>query len=459
MKLRELILVLPLLFTSCEKVSTLSGVCTGDVITQNDVNAFVGIEDIRKYASLNVPPTKGNLDYTIDAIVGEEADTLMYVINYGGGNGWRVISADKRTPAVIAEGDRGRFSLENGSPSMELWLEDIKRTMARIRESSNDALAFSESEISANVSAWTGNSIDKVVPTPDPIENGHWQELIISSEEPDVIVSHMVPKWDQGFSYNLFCPYQSDDSGSRAPAGCVAVAGAQVLYYLHNKINQPTYMVSQGSCVGNIHNYVQTFSSYSSTIWDSMSPNFRSYGTNAEALLIGYVGKVVNMHYHNTYSWAFPRNLKDDLFSSFGISSQRDNYDENVVKQSLESDMPVIISAADHIIPSDFDIHCFVIDGYKKTHKEYSIYHYWVPDDPSVDGERIHPSYYTYSTGPSEITAVRINWGWWTQWLPDASGEVQNDGWYSLTGNWLTDGDTTWDRHRVMIYGFEYTGN
>ncbi|MBS7290460.1 MAG: Spi family protease inhibitor [Bacteroidales bacterium] len=29
-------------------------------------------------------------------------DTLMYVINFANGNGWKIISADTRTPSILA---------------------------------------------------------------------------------------------------------------------------------------------------------------------------------------------------------------------------------------------------------------------------------------------------------------------------------------------------------------------
>ena len=57
-----------------------------------------------------------------------------------------------------------------------------------------------------------------------------------------------------------------------------------------------------------------------------------------EAILIGYVGSMVNMHYHdgnNKYSWAIPANLKTNLFEYYGINCTHESYDETIVKESL----------------------------------------------------------------------------------------------------------------------------
>ena len=44
----------------------------------------------------------------------------MYVVNFANGNGWKIISADTRTPSILAEGDYGSFSLNNASPSVNV---------------------------------------------------------------------------------------------------------------------------------------------------------------------------------------------------------------------------------------------------------------------------------------------------------------------------------------------------
>ena len=292
-------------------------------------------------------------------------------------------------------------------------------------------------------------------PTPLPNPEGQWHISTSSTVYILEELDHLTPQWTQNDAYSAYCPYRNDDSGVKAPAGCVAIAGAQVLYYLHHKLGKPATMISSGYCEGDVDGFARSFSNETSEIWSQMSPDYHSLsGTvNAEALLIGYVGKEINVHYHNDYSWAIPNNLRTRLFGPLGISSKRKNYSADTVKTYLDMELPVIVTASSQAIPTDFLIHCFVLDGYKKTYTKYTHYHYWVPDDleDRLGPEQYEP-YYTYSYSEPEITAVKINWGWDSQWVFGT-----NNGWYSLTDDWLVSGGVNYIYNRTMIYGFDVT--
>lgn len=195
-----------------------------------------------------------------------------------------------------------------------------------------------------------------------------------------------------------------------------------------------------------------------------MSYSYLGTSTDSVAVLLSHVGHLAGMHYNNDYSWALPANLRTDVINYYGISCSHGSYNEGIVKSSLESGMPVIVTATDLLIPVDFDIHTFVIDGYKKTYIKYTHHHYWQPDDPDIIADpELYPDYYTYSYTSPDITAIKINWGWWTQWVTTTppNSLVQyplNDGWYSITDDWVTvhsDGTSeSWNYNRQMIYGF-----
>lgn len=67
-------------------------------------------------------PTKSDTpsSYSLEAYTDAENDTLMYIVNYGAEEGWQIFSSDIRTPAVIAEGERGHFSFEEGNPAVRI---------------------------------------------------------------------------------------------------------------------------------------------------------------------------------------------------------------------------------------------------------------------------------------------------------------------------------------------------
>ena len=225
-----------------------------------------------------------------------------------------------------------------------------------------------------------------------------------------------------------------------------------MLYYLHDKFGVPATMVSEGYCYGDLNGYTRAFYNPNTSIWSQMSTDYKfSAGTaNAEALMIGHIGDIVGMHYRNRYSWALPGNLVDPLFSAYGIQASSGGYDEDTVKSNLEAELPVIVTATTQAIPVNFNIHCFVIDGYKKTYTEYVHLHYWQPDDFEIwyDPD-IYAPYYTYSYSDPEITAITINWGW---------GEASS-GWFTLTGDWVSPDDTNYRYNRSMIYDITIPDN
>ena len=55
-----------------------------------------------------------------------------------------------------------------------------------------------------------------------------------------------------------------------------------------------------------------------------------------------------------------------------------------------------------------------------------------------------------------EITQIKINWGWWTQWHKDNNNNgPYNNGWDALTANWVvTDdgGSYSYNYHVSSIY-------
>lgn len=273
----------------------------------------------------------------------------------------------------------------------------------------------------------------------------------------------MVGKWDQAYPYNECCPYFTSVANKRAYAGCVAIAGAQMLHYLHYKIGRPENMYSVGYCNGNVDNYSCSYSNPNSSVWSNMSTSYIDDSTTTlpEAIMIGYVGSVVNMHYCDNifgqFSWALPSNLKTDLFEPMGISCSRGSYDEDIVRSNLLNEMPVVVSASNLVIPTDGAIHCFVIDGYRRTQIKTTHHFTFVRDDPPSTIQKpwlVPEDYDTYHYSDPILTSIKINWGWASQWQEN---NPVNDGWYALTSGWtVIDGNSTYDyNHYVnMIYGF-----
>ena len=84
-------------------------------------------------------------------------------------------------------------------------------------------LTFSSEEIAANRQVWSETGLSK------DVEEGHWAVTVSSQVFISDSISHMTPHWDQNAPYNAYCPLRSDSNNNRAPAGCVAIAAAEVL--------------------------------------------------------------------------------------------------------------------------------------------------------------------------------------------------------------------------------------
>ena len=425
-------------------------------------NSFVSSKDIYAFIERDCPATKGIQPSQASVVpyVGEDRlDTLMYIVNYPGNAGWKVLSADSRTPAVIAEGYSGSFSLDEADGAVAAWMSCVATDMARVRHATDSELSFSEIDIACNKAFWS-KTPTRLHPD-DPIgEQGYWDEIVTSQTEFVDSIGHMTPEWDQEMPYNQYCPIKTNGPQGHAYAGCVAVAGANTLYYLHNKLGVPSSMVSQAAYDSNNNEWI--FSMPSETIWaamDTTSLPINSYN-RPEAIMIGYIGKTINMHYGSEYSWAIPANLRTNLFNPAGISCSHGDYDEEVVANSLLNLLPVIITASDQLFPINGRIHSFVADAYKRTRQKYIHTHHWVGPIPQPDpGESsfiVEPGEYddytTYSYSYPEVTRIKFNWGWWSQWGDDHL----NDGWYTLTGGWTVINGGTYDYNHncQMIYGF-----
>ena len=419
----------------------------------------VSLSDVQAFAMNNDLRTKTGevVDYTIRPYLGKNADTLFFIINYRDNNGWKIISSDKRTPPIIAESSRGRFSLEGVNTGFFIWMDAIVGDMSIIKQLPDDGLSFSQEEINEHKAFWSGEPMrphEPIAEEPD----GHWEVRVQTETEVYDSLPHIAPKWDQWSPYNVFCPLQTNGIG-RAPAGCVALAGAQTLYVIHENTGYPQLMCNNAVCYGNIYNHYTEYYGWSSSSWSEMSKDYKysSETADAEAAMIAFVGGLLQIEYSDSVTNSYTYHLKSRLFNNIGINCSYGFYNEAIVKSSLLSNYPVIVGAETAIIPNG-DGHCFVIDGYKRTRVKTTRTQIWVPDDPDhfTDPNHLYDDIVTITYSNPEITYIQINWGWSSQWISST-----NDGWYSLTGSWhveIDNEDEYYDYYREMIYNFTVSG-
>lgn len=416
---------------------------------------FVSYQDAWTYAAMH-----SNEEKVLDAIVpmGDDVDTLMYLIQYE--NGWDIIAADKRGPLVVAMSESGRFASNDTLPGFQTYLEVQKLYLKSMRyvtdnNSASDAYLF-----------WS-----MVTPQNSPKSrvtgSGYWEMYDSESETTTAESGHMLQtKWGQHYPWDVFVPYNTESSGERCAVGCVPVAGAQMLYYLHNEIGLPQNMYTSGGCTGNNNSYSYSFSNPTATAWENMALtqyDNNTSRTNQAALLMAYVGCHIDTEY-GTSSGAKTEDLVS-LFSSLGISSTYEDYNSSTAWNSLRNDMPVIVDAYLEndkilgIINNYKGGHAWVMDGWKTVTTRTTCYYGWVdstwqdfkPMEPLAPAIVIPDDMIKYRDFKTETRtyvskSVLMNWGW--------NGASDNI-YCTLDGAWSPYTDTNFQYKRRMLHGFK----
>ena len=291
----------------------------------------------------------------------------------------------------------------------------------------------------------------------DPLRSrtsGHWQ--LISTETNEIVydsIPHLIETlWCQETPYNAYCPRVSPQDTNRCPAGCVAIAVAQMLYFLHYNIGAPEESPGVGVCTGTVATgYSQYFGSFSSGTWDNMIVPFANQNEEDvfAALLIGDIGKKLHTEYHDTASTGMINYIKDSVLVSYGVDcSYLNDYDEDIIASSLVEGYPLLCAGSREVAPNEpLMTHVFLIDSYKRHRTEYTSTYQWVYDNPEpgvLYPPRPNQIQITY--GAPYVSYYQFNWGY---------GEVpENDTWCAINGYWQYGNRTPYCHYRRLFYDF-----
>lgn len=383
--------------------------------------------------------TKGDTErVSVEPIVDVEGDTLMYLVNYE--EGWKILSADKRTPAVIAESDMGHISMSTDNESLLDWLEITASDMKHIIHLEDSALNFTSEQINSHRHEWAnalgkeplrfqGDSLPII-----PHYDGEWHLVGTGTQEVYYNeVNHMIgAHWDQREPYNYYCPPKDSGSGNQ-PVGCTPVACGEMLHFLCDLFN---------------YDLTLRWNNLEANIFDVHLPYVSSFYDYATPALLRILGHELNAHYTDSTTGVFNSLTKiKSFYSRVHISSTKESYSVNKLTQNLLNGRPVLVSA--HTSSSG---HTFIIDGYKQTRTMYlEYYERWSGYPPLVE-ERTD----TIGYSSPHIHHIKMNWGWASQW----NGSINNyDDWFALTANWyvLPDGDSyNQDVNILCDYSFSF---
>lgn len=432
-------------------VKTLSSYTTSN-------NYALSLDNILTYANLSRPATKVGETYNITEIKDIEDETIFYVLQKE--SGWELLASDMRVFPIVACNADGIF--EDDILSTEgtcIWLEGMVMDMKVVKHSNNEELKIPKDELEWNIAYWemilgkndyfkpnTGST-----KAPPEIPPGNYvlvssiQELIPYDSIPHLTLTN----WTQYYPYNDYCPYQTWPYIEHAPAGSVAIAGAQMLYFLHYKDGIPEEAPQYAfvSCsVDTIFqaNYMNQWG-FASSIWDDME----NYPASA-APLIANIGNLTNTYYSNTSSTGHA-DLLDDAFAQYSVGSTFTTYSSSAAVQSLLNGYPVVATGANRNNGTYYTkgYHSFIIDGYVRYRVKTTNYYTWEYLDNGYVGELPYvPDATIYVYGDPFIKYLKMTWGY---------GNVsQNNTNFALTDDWIYDyGDYSnnfqYDKSMIII--------
>ena len=261
--------------------------------------------------------------------------TAFYVINYEGG-GFMILSADKRVDPVLAYSETSTFPMNDpkGLPDgLVDWMTETKAYIQDVRMK-NEPLTEEMKMV------WESSSIQAMLEAPNNHRNSDNPRLEQHQiNECELINPLLNTVWHGGLGYNNLAPMMgcSEYSNGRAPAGCVAVAMAQVMKY---------------------YQYPHSYN------WSAMPDRAPSMET---AKLMRDIGDAIHMNYNCSGSSAYCNVAALAFIYAFHYPSVKyARYDPDLVKRDLRARRPVILNGGENINGHYSNGHAWVCDGYQK---------------------------------------------------------------------------------------------
>ena len=425
---------------ACEKsspdvVSIEERMISSQITKVENKTHYISLEDINHYVqfinALRGEKKRGEIKEV--APIKYQNDDYAYILNFE--KGWQIISSDNRGPIVLAESPHGNMSIRDMNSNLQYWLEMLFEDIKYRREYQSDYyqnLASEGLEAEKQSQAiWDRilSEHSQKTPTGEPlIPPGRYEYSYTYTTTSADSLNHLISThWDQYSPNNNYCPLKTASGIQRCPVGCVGIAGAQVLYYLHNYLGKPLYSPTEGYCIGYTDNYYAEFSSYAATTWDIMGGP--SDVNDYRGLFIGSVAHSAKTSFGETGSSSTLSKLRQYSFQQYGITCDYSNtYNRDTVYNNLLSGLPVIFGGNRYENLFSWPGHAWIIDGYVR---EITIYHdvyewvYLTP--PTSPVPNIPPIEETYQT--AQLAFFKMNWGW-----GNLHGE--DDGNYATSGTW-----------------------
>lgn len=290
--------------------------------------------------SISLAPSFGKSIKSSIAIKTDNEANAFYVINYEGG-GFSLISADKRTPKILAFSDKGYFRTDTIMPGIAGWVENTKAIVKDIRDKN---IKYTGQDMIEIYPKGKGNNRFEV--KNPPIDSN----CIDTYEEVGPLLQ---TEWRQEHGYNNLMPTIPCGPDGHAYAGCVTTAISQIIRY-HEYPNWYNYSIMPND-IGT--NY---YSSGAQEIASLMAASDATLPTST----------LFSIKYDCTGTYTDAANAVNTFVNYFGYSNaaQSINYSSSgstAVLNSLRAGKPVIFSGgSQNWLGSYVNGHAWVCDGF-----------------------------------------------------------------------------------------------
>ena len=281
------------------------------------------------------------------------SDTPYYIFNLDKG-GWVIVADDDINSKILAYSDNSSIDPYNLPPQFKWWLNSVSKELKNSKKLAKKGVKISKRLVNKESINYNSSS------------STNKPELAYATNSS--VGPLLTTAWGQGRGYNEYCPKDSRsiEGNGHVPAGCVAVAMAQIMNYFA----WPPRGVGSNS-------YIPVSNPQYGRLYANFGNTSYSWSDSQKAKIIYHAGVAVNMDYGPYASGAYITVANSALREHFRYTTSSliqkgsdSDWDRRLI-ESLNKKSPVLYQGKGEIV------HVFVCDGYKKVDNGYMYHFNW----------------------------------------------------------------------------------
>lgn len=394
----------------------------------------VNESDVLNILNIRKKGTRASYQYNISPIINGN-DTLLYLVNFA--NGWKLISGDKRFPAILAFNDEKPLCMDSLNNVQTFFINRMCTEIKSLKQESGNV-----GDADNIVQDWAVTTYNEE--NDENNDDDHWIFCCSSGEDYRTYIPHLMDTWwEAGDPYNEYIPLDKIRN-EKCEVGCLPVAGGQLINYLHKHWNYAPNIPDTLSYEPSGYKY--HFDGSSTKIWDGIDQG----DIHSIAFLLSYIGNISGTTYNIDGSGTNEINFKNALKRHFRIDCSYSEWDEDKASESLQNHIPVLI----HIETQNGGKHMVVADGYLYHRSVITDTYIYVEDVESFMQE--DHDYETPESIPEGYRTKEITYIYTHKYfqLNSGYGDIDNS-YYSIDPLYFYSGGHTFVSTGNFLYNFK----